>query len=58
MNDENDQDELEQHKKNGNLLSGWGAQKLIRYGFPELQPSIHTITPGNMKSSGEQTYPS
>ena len=54
--EEEDDDELEQHE-NGNLSSGWGAQRPIGNAFPESQPSILTITSGHTQSSGEVTYP-
>ena len=58
MDDEDDKDKLKQHEENANLLSGWVAQKPIRYGYPESQPFILTITLGHTQSSSEETYPS
>jgi len=51
VDDNDDEDKLEQHEENGNLSSGWGAQKRIGYWFPESQPLILTITPGHTQSS-------
>ena len=45
-------EELEQGEENENLSSGWGAQRSIRYGFHEPQPSILTVTCGHRQSSG------
>jgi len=58
LDDEDDEDKLEQHEENGNLSSGWRAQKPIGYGFPESQPLILTITTGHTQGSREDTYPS
>jgi len=50
--EEADEDEeLEHEEENENLSSGWGAQRLIGYGFPETQPTILTVTPGHTQSS-------
>ena len=57
VDNENKEDELE-HEENENHSSGRRAQKPIGYGFPELQPSILTITPGHTRGSREETYPS
>ena len=50
--EEEEEEELEQGEENENLSSGWGAQRSIRYGFREPQPSILTVTPGHTQSSG------
>jgi len=42
---EEEEDKLEQHKENGYWSSGWGAQRPIRYMFPESQPSLVTAIP-------------
>jgi len=50
--EEEEEEELEQGEENENLSSGWGAQRSIRYGFREPQPSIFTVPPGHTQSSG------
>ena len=49
--EEEEEEELEQGEENENLSSGWGAQRSIRYGFREPQPSILTVTPEHTQSS-------
>jgi len=57
VDDEDTEDQLEKHKENGNLSSGWGAQKRIGYGFPEPELLILTIARGHTQSSREEKYP-
>jgi len=51
-------DNEDNEEENGNLSSGWGAQKPMGYEFPESPLLILTVTPGHTQSSGEETYPS
>ena len=54
VEEEEEEEELEQGEENQNLSSGWGAQRSIRCGFREPQPSILTVTPGHTQSSGRE----